>query len=72
MMIKTYQKKGIWYACWLDLDGKKLGIATHDLERDKAIYLLGLNMGANPSMFTRPMGDYFDMAYERSALPLLG
>ena len=59
-MINTEQKEGIWYAYWTDFDGKQLGITCHDVDRDKAIYLLGLNMGANPSKFSRPIGEYFN------------
>jgi hypothetical protein len=59
-MIHTEQKEGVWYAYWTDtFDGTRLGYAVHALDRDHAIYLLGLSMGANPSKFARPIGEYF-------------
>ncbi len=55
-MINTYEQEGIWYAYWTDaFDGKQLGITCHAVNRDDAIYLLGLNMGANPAKFSRPI-----------------
>lgn len=62
-MIRTEQRDGIWYACWIDSwDNKQLGFETHDFDRDRAIYLLGLNMGLTPVKFTRPISDYFEPA----------
>ena len=60
-MIKVEYRKNIkmWHAAYHDSVGKLYQGFTSK-KRDDAIFALGLSMGREPQVFSRPLGDYLD------------
>jgi hypothetical protein len=58
-MIKVEYRKNIkmWHAAYHDSVGKLYQGFTSK-KRDDAIFALGLSMGREPQMFSRPLGEY--------------
>jgi hypothetical protein len=59
--IEYQENTGLWVASYMDELGQ-LGRAFADIQRDDAVFRLGVELGRNPQDFTRPIGDYFDEA----------
>jgi hypothetical protein len=59
--IEYHELSGLWVASYIDALGP-LGEPVGDIQRDDAVFRLGVEVGRNPQKFTRPLGEYFDGA----------
>jgi hypothetical protein len=56
--IEYHEISGLWVAFYMDALGQ-LGEPIADVQRDDAVFRLGVEVGRNPQKFTRPVGEYF-------------
>jgi hypothetical protein len=67
-MFETYYNRSqkLWVAYYKDFIGQ-LGDAQYGNTKEQAVFRLGLEVGARPEDYSRPLGEYFAAQAEHFA-----